>query len=88
MLIISLYQKDKDKYNENDNDNADNGDDKDHSQRASKPSRAAEAMAAGRGDTVKLLREYFLLVFSSKIIISEVAANKEGNMSLCALEKI
>ena len=70
MLIISLYQKDKDKDNDNgndnddnDNDNADNGADKDHSQRASKPSRAAEAMAAGRGETVKLLQEYFLLVF-------------------------
>ena len=54
MLIISLYQKDKDN---------DNGNDNDHSQRASKPSRAAEAMAAGRGETVKLLREYFPLVF-------------------------
>ena len=40
-----------------DKGNADNGADKDHSQRASKPSRAAEAMAAGRGDTVKLLQK-------------------------------
>ena len=79
MLIISLYQKDKDKDNDNgndnDNDNADNGADKDHSQRASKPSRAAEAMAAGRGETVKLLREYFILVFSPQILTYEVATS-------------
>ena len=73
MLIISFYQKDNG--NDNANDNADNGADKDHSQRASKPSRAAEAMAAGRGETVKLLREYFILVFSPQILTYEVATS-------------
>ena len=87
MLIVSLYQKDKDNDNDKDNadngddkdykdkGNADNGDDKDHSQRASKPSRAAEAMAAGRGETVKLLRGYFILVFSPQILTYEVATS-------------